>query len=871
MGEVYLAQDTRLDRKVAIKLLSARFVGDAEHNLRFMQEARAASALNHPNIITIYDIGEAGEVRYIAAEFIDGQTLRQKIAAGPLPLGEALDYAIQAASALAAAHEAGIVHRDIKPENIMVRADGYVKVVDFGLAKLGERPVKPEDSGTVLMGPAVTTLGTVMGTAQYMSPEQARGQAVDGRIDIFSLGIVLYETIAGRAPFAGETSSHQIVNILERTPPALGQLASGIPPELESVVAKALAKDVDERYQSCAELAADLKEVRRWLEVQSGALPRISAAMPAASAVAAPTARPMDRRAWLAIPIVAGAALAGWFGFRWLYHPAIPFQNYALEELTDSGKVRAAVISPDGRYVVYVQAERGEQSLHIRQVVSGNNLEIQPASKQRYVGLTFSSDGNYLFFARQQPGAALSTLYRISSLGGEPAKVMDGVFSSVSFSPDGGRMAFLGLDSTLTAIQLITARVDGSDALILKTTKSPSVMNTDPVWSPDGKSIATAVISPGASGNRSAPILVAAAGGGERTLGPARWSGILNMAWTPDSKALLAIAVTPGVSTANQIWYVPVAGGEARPLTNDVTNYTSLSSTADGKVLLAVKVALLAGLSIMNAADPSAVQQIASTGPYYTGVQGMAWTPDGKLVYTAKSGSGIDLWLRDAAENATPRRLTSDNAFVLAPQLDAGGKRLFFSSNRSSGVFHVWMMDLAGGELRQVTSGEGEALGSVSSDGKTIYYNRAVASGGIWKAPVDGGEPVQVTARHAGSPAVSPDSRSLAFLFVDEAGGKRARFAVMPAAGGEFTRVFDYAVPAASTVTWTPDGSAITYTAAVAGVTQIWLQPVDGGAARQLTRFTSDSIFAYAWSRDGKRLALSRGSGNADAVLIRQK
>src|SRR5256885_2401033 len=236
MGEVYLAQDTRLERKVALKLLSSQFIRDAERVLRFTQEARAASALNHPNIITIYDIGESSEVPYIATEFIDGQTLRQRIAAGPLPLALALDYAIQAAGALAAAHEAGIVHRDIKPENIMIRSDGYVKVVDFGLAKLTERSPDPGDSGTMIMSPAVTTYGTVMGTAQYMSPEQARGQVVDARSDIFSLGIVLYELIAGRAPFSGETASHQIVAILEKMPPPLSAETVAVPPELESAV-----------------------------------------------------------------------------------------------------------------------------------------------------------------------------------------------------------------------------------------------------------------------------------------------------------------------------------------------------------------------------------------------------------------------------------------------------------------------------------------------------------------------------------------------------------------------------------------------------------------------------------------------------------
>ncbi|HXB73650.1 MAG TPA: protein kinase [Candidatus Acidoferrales bacterium] len=886
MGEVYLAQDTRLDRKVALKLLSAQFVKDAERILRFTQEARAASALNHPNIITIYDIGESGDVPYIATEFIDGQTLRQQIAAGPLSLPEALDYAIQAGSALAAAHQAGIVHRDIKPENIMVRADGYVKVLDFGLAKLAERPSNPEDSGTVLMGPAITSFGTVMGTAQYMSPEQARGQTVDARSDIFSLGIVLYEMIAGHTPFAGETTSHQIVAILEKAPLPLTGIAP-IPPELENAVAKALAKDAGQRYQTCAGLVADLKEIRRWLDLEaslldsnvtgrltrSGALSRVSGPVPAAAPAApeAPPARTTRRSIWLAFPIAVALVLAAWFAFARLSHPTVPFQNYALEELTDSGKVGDAVISPDGRYVVFTQSERGETSLQIRQVVAGSTLQIQPPSKQRYSGLTFSQDGNYLFFTRREPATAASTLYRISSLGGEPAKILDGVWGAVSFSPDGQRMAYLGLDSSLTETRLMSTRLDGSDPRQLKTAKAPISITTDPGWSPDGKWIAIGMFTPGAHGFRAVPVLVPVNGGTERTLGPARWAVILNVTWTPDSSGILLIGATPGITTATQIWHVPASGAEPRAVTNDVNTYTSLSSTADGKALLAVKRAILCGISVIGLNDPAAVQQIVSTGPYYTGTVGLAWSPDGKLVYTAKSGGGMDLWIREASEPSTPKRLTGDNAVAQNPRLTTDGKQLFFTSNRTTGVFHVWMLDIPTATFRQITTGDGEVLGAVTGDGQTVYYVSAGGKPGIVKTLVNGGGSTQVTARLAGLPSISPDGRQLAFLFVDESAGRRARLAIMPAAGGDFVKVFDYGVPSAASPTWTPDGSALTYTANVAGTSQIWLQPVDGTPPRQLTRFGSDTIYSWAWSSDGKRLALSRGSTNSDAVLIRQK
>jgi serine/threonine protein kinase len=849
MGEVYLAQDTRLDRKVALKLLSPQFTSDAERVLRFTQEARAASALNHPNIITIYDIGESNGSPYIATEFIDGQTLREKTASGRLPIAQVLDYAIQTASALAAAHQAGIIHRDIKPENIMIRADGYVKVVDFGLAKLAERAPDPQDSGTVIMSPAVTTCGTVMGTAQYMSPEQARGLPVDGRTDIFSLGVVIYEMLAGSAPFVGETAAHSIVAVLERTPPPL----TGVSPNLEAVVEKCLAKDVAARYHSASALVTDLKS-------SVGPAGRTSPAKP--------KSRP---HGLLALPIVLILALAAWFAYTRLAPHTIPFQSFTLEELTDTGKIGAAVISPDGRYVVYTQSERGMQSLHMRQVVAGATVQIQPAGPQRYGGLTFSHDGNYLFFVRTDPGIVAATLYRISSLGGEPQRILDGVYSAVSFSPDGQRMAYVTINRALSERYWTTSRLDGSDVRKLKTLKPPNFMTTNPVWSPDGKWITAGVNSPSPSGLRGAPILVPANGGAEKALGQARWAGLLGLAWTPDSKGLLAVATTPGVVTSSQIWHIPVSGGEPRQLTNDVTTYAGLSSTSDGMALLTVKASLFTGIYTLKVDDPSNTQQILQTAPYYAGAHGLSWTPDGKIIYSSKAGNGIDFFIRDADERSTPKRLTNDNSIVLAAQLAAEGKKLYFTSNRTTGVLHVWLLDIPSGEFRQITSGVGEVLGSVTPDGKTIFYE-AVSGPGIWKMPAEGGAPVQIVSKSGvGSPSVSPDGQYLAVQFVDEASGHRARIGVMPASGGDYVKTFDPATPASGSAEWTRDGTGLTYVGLVAGVGQIWFQPFAGGPPRQLTHFNNDLILGYSWSQDGKQLAVSRGNQITDAVLIRQK
>ena len=270
MGVVYLAEDLKLGRKVAIKILSDEFTTNKDRLHRFEQEASAASNLNHPNILTIHEVGTDDGHHYIATEFIDGVTLRRKMTATPLEIPEILDVAIQVASALEEAHSAGIVHRDVKPDNIMVRRNGYVKVLDFGLAKLTETidrsPLDAEASTRVLVQ---TDAGVVMGTSHYMSPEQARGKPVDSRSDIWSLGVVIYEMVAGRTPFEGETSTDVIVAITQKDPPPLARFAPNVPPELDWIVMKALRKDRDERYQTIKELITDLRRTRAELELKT--------------------------------------------------------------------------------------------------------------------------------------------------------------------------------------------------------------------------------------------------------------------------------------------------------------------------------------------------------------------------------------------------------------------------------------------------------------------------------------------------------------------------------------------------------------------------------------------------------------------------
>ncbi|HET7112931.1 MAG TPA: protein kinase, partial [Pyrinomonadaceae bacterium] len=507
MGEVYLAQDKRLSRKVALKLLPHTFTKDNDRLRRFEQEARAASALNHPNIITIYEIFQANSTHVIATEFVEGETLRQRLRRSSLSLSEALNIAIQIADALAAAHKAGIIHRDIKPENVMLRPDGYVKILDFGLAKLSEETtaVVAAEAPTMQVR---TGSGFVLGTAGYMSPEQARGLVVDHRSDIFSLGAVMYEMLARRKPFEGETPSDTMAAILKTEPAPLQHLAPQLPAELVRIVNKSLRKDREERYQVVKDLWLDLKALRQELEFQAkldhsvqsdngggtGLMDR------AHSTAAESPLQPTETRSAIntiteslsieikrhkfGVAVVLATVLAivglGAFGVYKLVNrkPEIgAFQNIHLTRLTNSGDVIDATISPDGKWVVYVRSDRNVQSLWIRQVSTANDKMIVPAASVGYFGITFSPDGNEIYYAIKSQ-LDRGNLYRVPTLGGPPVKVLEKIDGPVSFSPDGNRFVLVrGNYPNAGESALVIANVDGSNEQTLAIKRRPDVFS----------------------------------------------------------------------------------------------------------------------------------------------------------------------------------------------------------------------------------------------------------------------------------------------------------------------------------------------------------------------------------------------------------
>ncbi|HEY0379038.1 MAG TPA: protein kinase [Pyrinomonadaceae bacterium] len=918
MGEVYLAEDTTLGRKIALKLLPRSFADDAERLRRFRQEARTASALNHPNIVTIHEIGEHDGRRFIATELIEGQTLRQRLSAGPLALSEALDIILQAASAVAAAHEAGIVHRDVKPENVMLRRDGYVKVLDFGLAKL-TGPKAGHGSGpeatTAMLGN--TSPGVVMGTAHYMSPEQARGLATDARTDVWSLGVVLYEMLAGRAPFEGATTADVTVSILEREPAALRPAAGEFPAELDRIVRKALGKEREERYPSARELLEDLRAVKQDLEFEAklgraveklaplkGSVPPRASVTTDGSAIIttdeirkgqtpspAPTVvkgrpRPALAYAALALAVLASAGFA-------LYKLLLPdervahFQAVNITRLTNHGKATQAAISPDGKYFVYVLSDAGKQSLWLRQTDAVNDTQIVAPAPGGVFGVTFSRDGADLYYVIKANDAG--TLYRMPVLGGTPVKVMEKIDCPVSFSPDGKQFAFVRGDYPVRGESgLFVANADGTGVRQLAARKLPDlffpIFYTGPSWSPDGRLIACAVSNTRSEGR---VVAVNVADGGEQVLTRETWPQLARVEWLPDMSGLL-INARDQKSTVPQIWLLSYPSGEARKVTNDLSFYRAVSLSADASRLVTVQTTGLVNIWLVPGGDAKgavklpagaqgqaageAVQLSIGNVGYLGGNEGISWTPDGRIVFINATGKESDIWIMNADGSDRKQLTASGSGLNHNAVVSPDGRHVVFTSGRT-GTRTVWVMNIDGSDPRQLTDGLVEFLPDVSPDGQWVVYSSLDAARlMLRRVHVGGGAPVELK-REGVNPVVSPDGRWIAYLYT-EASAPAAppnRIGVIPFEGGEPVKTFE--IPsglggARTILHWSRDGRSLLYTVITNNVSNIWSQPVDGGRPTQLTDFKEHIITAFDWSRDGRQLAVARGLLIRDAVMI---
>ncbi len=697
MGVVYKAEDLRLARTVALKFLPPELTRDPEAKSRFLQEARSASVLDHPNICTIHEVGETDDGRlYLAMPYYDGETLRRRIERAPIPIDEAIDIAEQIARGLAKAHRGGIVHRDIKPANLMVTADGVVKILDFGLAKL-------------VGAAAITRTGSSVGTPAYMSPEQARGEDVDHRTDLWSFGIVLYEMVAGRRPFRGEHDQAVLYGILNETPKPLTQVRSEVPPELERIVEGLLAKDPGDRYSTAEGPLGDLRALRNQTMTTT---------------VRTQPDRPVLFQShpwtWAALALAALAVLGAG---AWLLRGARPRGaapvGVSFKQLTDlEGRESFPSLSPDGRSLLFVKSEDGNADIYLQRVGGGNPLNLTHDSPADDTQPAFSPDGQQIAFRSEREGGGL---FVMGATGESVRRLTDDGYNP-SWSPDGQRIVFAteGVAGPLErrqTSQLWTIDLGTRERKLLS--RGDAVQ---PSWSPHGQRIAYWSVPTGGGGRF---VWTVSAEGGEPV--PVTNDDHLNWnpVWAPDGRSLFFVSDRSG---SMNVWRAPVdeaSGrvlGEPRPITTSSQSLGLLSISQDGRRIVCATDERKSNLERWPL-DPAALRVTGKLSPITHGsraVRAADASPDGQWIAFDTSSPQEDLFVA-RTDGSGQRQLTNDAAKDRLPQWLPDSSRILFYSNRS-GSYGIWTIRADGSELRPLLPGSRDALYNPlpSPDGRRI-------------------------------------------------------------------------------------------------------------------------------------------------------
>lgn len=901
MGEVYLAQDRRLSRKVALKLLPPAFTKDDERLRRFEQEARAASALNHPNIITIYEILKTDSTHVIATEFVEGETLRQRQSHSVLSLPESLNIAIQVADALAAAHKVGIIHRDIKPENIMVRPDGYVKVLDFGLAKLAEQ--SPTVSADEALTKQVRTgSGVVIGTAGYMSPEQARGKSVDARSDIFSLGAVIYEMVTQRKPFDGETPSDVLASILRTEPPPVSQLFSDAPPELTRIVAKTLRKDREERYQVVKDLLIDLKSLTQDLEFQqrlkqrsasgeatAGKLsPEIPVQPPDAGvgtdqvAEATPTltSKPalssiVAARRWPTIALIALVLMGVSYAVFELARrkrassDAPPVVNNIARITAWSGLDTHPTLSPDGNSVAYSSNHSGSFEIYIKQLTpGGREIQLTTDGEDNFQP-SWSMDGQRIaYFSKKRGG-----IWVIPAFGGAPRQLTD-FGASPKWSYDGTMIAFtsdanpdLGSGNVGSSTIWVVPAQGGAPRQVTKV-GSPAGGHVGPNWSPDGKRIVFIAL------NFSSQVMWSISINGEdlKQFTGKGMEKVGHPVFASDGHRLYFDS-GPFVETVAMSTETGMPVGEPVKVTDVGASFISnLGVSADGK-----KIAYSVQTQTSNIwSVPVSPKTNEATGPPFpitnqTGTRNNqpVFSPDGhKLAFMEYvRGAGADIWIADT-DGKNPVQLTT-NPRNLVPNWFPDGDELAFVSYRDN-HWSIWAMSpQSRREHLLLDLKQDIQFARLSPDGKQFAFN--LAQGGvinIWTAPVSGGQPRQLTfdKELAGFPCWSPDGKFMAY---QQKRGDDAYVMLIPREGGEpiqLTSGHGRSWP----YSFSPDGDKVLFAGDRGGIWNVYWVSRSTKQEKQVTNYTKMSAFVRypSWSPLGNQMAYEYSETTGNIWLV---
>jgi eukaryotic-like serine/threonine-protein kinase len=892
MGVVYLAEDITLSRRAALKFLPEKNRTDPSVMERFLREARAASALNHPGICTIYEFGEHEGRSFLAMEFLEGKSLDKVQTAQPLPLDRLLDFGIQAADALDAAHRKGIVHRDIKPANLFLSPSGQLKVLDFGLAKLTEASAPDETSDgaghdDLTAANSLTSAGSAVGTVAYMSPEQARGEKLDARSDLFSLGVVLYQLATGKHPFGGTTTAVIFDRILNHAPTAPLELNALLPAEFGRILNKALDKDPDLRYQSAADMRADLKRLRKETTsdravatASSGAAPiavagevsSSSGTNAAASAVGVSSglgvsgvgvaAKPGSGGKTWAIGAVAVVVVAALAFVVWKLMPRnTPFSNVSLKQITDSGDSLILAMSPDGKTLALVKDNKGLESLWLRNIPTNAETQILPPFGGHYVGLAFSVDGNNLYFSRSSEDSSyIRTLYSIPVFGGTPRALIRDVDSAPSFSPDGKQFVFLRqtpeLKDHFAEMHVVNADLSG-DELVYHGDYPASF----PYWSPDGKKIAWNELR---NGRESYYQIYDVGSKQMRTVpAPAELGFGQYFGWMPDSESLVTTYLRQQ-SDLVQIGLLDLSAGRIKPITNDLNTYSFVAISGDGHKFATVSSTLDSELSFYKSEGGTAV----STANLRISPTALTWQDANHVAFI---GHGrIDLYDREKrAVSPVDAGDVQVGNFISAC---VDGRVVFTGIPKGVQHSEAFRVNADGTGVTRLTASK-LVRGPQCLAGDVVNYTELDGTAvSAWSIPLAGGTAHKLFSATGAS--IVTFSRNGMVAVARTAGANINEDRILAEA-------FDLAHPGApakpltidkrwSLQRWhlTPDGKAVVIPIIENGQWSLFSQPLDGSAGKVITEVSPIPIRDYGWSPDGTQFVVLREQLNSNVLLI---
>jgi eukaryotic-like serine/threonine-protein kinase len=860
MGDVYRARDTQLGRDVAIKVLPTPFLNDPDRQRRFEREARAAASLNHPNIVAVHDASLHEGVPFIVTELLEGETLRQRMNGRPLSAQKAIDYAIQIASGLGAGHERGIVHRDIKPDNLFVTKDGRVKILDFGLARIIASESVGDANATMTVDGV--RLAPVLGTAAYMSPEQARGLRVDHRSDIFSLGVVLHEMLAGFVPFRRSTPAETLGAIVHDEPPKLTGVAP-VTPALERIVRHCLEKDPEHRFQSVRDLMFDLDALppTAWLEERRIVRLRMSKA----SAVAA-----------LVLVAVAVAAMLGYRAGQGVT-PSTKGPERApvtVQRLSEApGVEEAPAISPDQRQVAFTASVNGRRQVFVRLLAGGSPVQITSEAVD-HESPRWSPDANALYYySPPRLDEIQGAIWSIPALGGSPRRVIDST-GGADVSRNGRLVCFRLADSH---VQLVTSSLDGTDARVIA--ESVAGYHLHPRWSPDGQWIAFQR----GDGLRYDIFVMSQKGGEPRKLTDER-TMIRGLGWLPDGSGIVyassrgsTVPYLPPLA----LWELRLDGSGHRQITSVDAWYDQPDVHGSGLVSTA---RMRMRFDIWKFPVDRAPAENVRRAQAMTRQTGQVLTPTGapdgrEIAFLSDSGGHANLWVM-SSQTGQLRQITfeADPAVAVGvPVWSPDGQSIAFvsSKGRTGFDFGIWVVNPDGTNLRNVAE---RGLGMAwSPDGKWIYYAQSSA-GPLYKVPTSGGTPIRVRSEPMRN-VIGLHAATLYYMIERPLLDGRPEFEIRAATPEDGPSRALARVPASQVPSWqivnpalSPNGEWLAMPLTQGFTTNIWALSTRTGAWRQVTDFGDRATFIarrVSWSSDGRSVLAAVAEGDADVVLLK--